>query len=169
MSLFHKIFKKEKKRSAQRAVKDQKAVKDEQEKPSGKKEKEASRALQQESGQETEKQAVQHPETKTEEERISKKIHPCLQDIILRPVVTEKSASLSDQHKYVFEVQKSANKIDVKKAIKEIYGVEPIRVNIKNISGKRVQFRRILGRTKERKIAIITVKEGQNIEIYKGV
>ncbi|MBU1036631.1 50S ribosomal protein L23 [Patescibacteria group bacterium] len=89
--------------------------------------------------------------------------------ILSRPMITEKGTYLAGQNKYIFEVATNANKIEIKKAIKAVYGVEPIAINIINLPGKRVQYRRIRGRTKRRKKAIVTLPEGQTIEVYEGV
>ena len=61
------------------------------------------------------------------------------------------------------------NKVEVKKAIRTIYNVEPIKVNIANFSGKSVRYGRIKGKTKNWKKAIVTLKQGDKIEVYEGV
>lgn len=89
--------------------------------------------------------------------------------ILVKPLITEKGTHLVGQNKYLFEVAGRANKIEIKKAIKAVYGVSPIDVNIINVSGKKVSYRRISGRTSDRKKAIVTLPKGQSIEIYEGV
>jgi len=89
--------------------------------------------------------------------------------ILIKPLITEKGANLSSENKYVFEVAPEANKIEIKKAIKNVYGIEPININIINIPGKEVRFGRTKGRTKDRKKAIVTLKKGEKIEVYEGV
>lgn len=88
---------------------------------------------------------------------------------LVRPIVTEKGTYLNAQNKYIFEVSRGANKVEIKKAIKAVYGVTPIKVNIVNLSGKRVRYGRTLGVTKATKKAIITLKEGESIQVYEGV
>ena len=88
---------------------------------------------------------------------------------IVRPLVTEKSAQLSAFNKYVFEVHAGMNKIEVRKAIKDIYNVDPINVQVVNVSGKHVRYGRSTGRTRDWKKAYVTLKSGDKIEIYEGV
>lgn len=88
---------------------------------------------------------------------------------LIKPLVTEKAAELGAASKYVFAINPKMNKVEVKKAIRTIYGVEPIKVNISNVSGKKVRYGRVWGKTKDRKKAIVTLKSGDKIEIYEGV
>lgn len=89
--------------------------------------------------------------------------------ILEKPLITEKVTDLGAYNKYAFQVSLNANKSEVKKAVKEVYGVEPICVNIVNVSGKKVRFGRVSGKTKNKKKAIITLKKGEKIEVYQGV
>lgn len=89
--------------------------------------------------------------------------------VLIRPVLTERSSDLGMYNQYVFEVSPRTNKIEVKKAIKSLYGIEPVAVNILNQSGKFTQYGRSRGYTKNWKKAIVTLKEGDKIEIYQGV
>ncbi len=88
---------------------------------------------------------------------------------LVRPVITEKATDLSADNKYAFVVEKSANKIEVAKAIKAVYGVEPKAVNMINMQGKKVARGRIRGQRKDWKKAIVTLKKGDTISIYEGV
>lgn len=89
--------------------------------------------------------------------------------IILRPIISEKSTNLADGGKYVFEVSRKTNKVEIKKAVMSIYGVEPASVNMVSLKGKRKSFGRIQGRRKDWKKAIVTLKPGETIEVYEGV
>lgn len=89
--------------------------------------------------------------------------------ILIKPLVTEKAADLSSFSQYVFAVDSKANKIEVKKAIRAIYNVEPVKVNIVSVSGKKVRYGRLSGKTKNWKKAVVTLKPGDKIEIYEGV
>lgn len=89
--------------------------------------------------------------------------------IIMKPLITEKVSGLGALNKYVFAVAKSANKIEVAKAIKEIYGLKPVGVNVIRMSGKKARYGRINGRRKDWKKAIVTLSKGQTIKIYEGV
>lgn len=88
---------------------------------------------------------------------------------VINPTISEKATFLSTENKYVFEVYKDANKKQISQAIKDIYGVEPVKINIINLSGKQRRYGRYTGRTKDRKKAIVTLKDGQNIQVYEGV
>ena len=104
-----------------------------------------------------------------------KKVKPKKEDtgeayrVLLRPCITEKGSSLGVYNQYVFEVAPRTNKIEVRKAIKKVYGVDPIKVNMMAVSGKGVRYGRTEGRTKSWKKAIITLSEGQKIDIQEGL
>jgi len=85
--------------------------------------------------------------------------------LIKQPWVTEKATDLSGLRKYVFIVDRKANKSEVKKAIESIYGVKVEGVNIINTKGKAKRLGRSLGRTSAFKKAIVTLKEGEKIDV----
>lgn len=89
--------------------------------------------------------------------------------VIISPLVTEKSAGMAQAGQYVFEIAPSANRIQVRSAIKAMYGITPARVNIQNYRGKRVRFGRRLGTRKAWKKAIVTLPKGKTIDVYEGV
>lgn len=89
--------------------------------------------------------------------------------VLVKPLVTEKATNLAASNKYVFVVSEGANKISVAKAVESLYGVKPIKVNISNVSGKRVARGRIRGQRNDWRKAIVTLAAGQSIEIYEGV
>ena len=89
--------------------------------------------------------------------------------ILLRPVISEKATMGGGDGKYVFEVDIRANKIEVKKAVEEVYGVTPRSVNIINQRGYFVRFGRKQGHTKNIKKAIVTLKKGDSITVYEGI
>jgi len=84
---------------------------------------------------------------------------------VKQPWVTEKAVSLSGLAKYVFIVDKKTNKSEVKKAIESIYNVKVENVNIINIKGKAKRLGRSLGKTSGFKKAVLTLKQGQKIDI----
>ena len=90
-------------------------------------------------------------------------------DIIIRPVVTEKSIGLMENNKYVFKVALSANKIEIKKAIEEIFKVKVVDVNTVRVKGKEKRMGRSVGRTSDYKKAIVQLAEGDSIEIFEGL
>jgi len=89
--------------------------------------------------------------------------------VLIRPLVTEKGSSLGMYNQYVFEVAPQTNKIEVRKAIRKVYGVDPIKVNVINVRGRAVRYGRTEGMTKKWKKAIITLGAGQKIEIQEGL
>lgn len=84
---------------------------------------------------------------------------------MVAPHVTEKSSRLGSTNQYVFRVVRSANKIEIARSVEKKYGVNVLRVNTMNVRGKRVRVGRREGRTPGFKKAMVTLKEGQTIEI----
>ncbi|WP_425307885.1 50S ribosomal protein L23 [Ammonicoccus fulvus] len=89
-------------------------------------------------------------------------------DILLAPVVSEKSYGLLDQNKYTFLVAKSANKTEVKIAVETIFDVKVTNVNTVNRVGKTRRTRAGLGKRPDTKRAIVTIADGQRIDIFAG-
>jgi large subunit ribosomal protein L23 len=89
--------------------------------------------------------------------------------LLVRPLVTEKATNLASVSKYVFVVDRKANKIEIAKAIQSVYGVKPQDVNIINMKGKKVTRNRLHGQRKNWKKAIVTLSKGETISIYEGV
>ena len=88
------------------------------------------------------------------------------QDIIIAPVVTEKTANLSaDGKKVVFKVAKSANKVQIKQAIEKIFNVKVTNVNTVNVRPKKKRVGRYEGATKAYKKAYITLAEGSKLDL----
>ena len=90
-------------------------------------------------------------------------------EVLRKPVITEKSTFLGDNSQYVFEVARDANKIEIKRAVQEIFKVEVRAVNIIRLPGKLRTMGRSRGMTSPRKKAVVTLKEGQRIELFQGV
>lgn len=90
-------------------------------------------------------------------------------DIILKPIVTEKSMNLLADNKYTFLVDKRANKTEIKNAIESIFSVKVENVNTMNIKGKPKRMGRYEGKRPDRKKAIVTLKAGQKIRIFDGM
>ena len=88
-------------------------------------------------------------------------------DLIKKPFFAEKSGILSESGKYVFMVDKNSTKNEVKKAIKALYKVDAVQVNIINQSSKPKKFRNIKSESSGFKKAIVTVKKGQKIDLVK--
>ena len=94
-------------------------------------------------------------------------LHP--NQILLAPVVTEKSYELIDQQKYSFRVHPDAHKTQVRQAVEELFGVKVLRVNVSKVQAK--PKRRGLQRGKKPgwKKAIVQLRPGDSIEIFEGV
>ena len=93
-------------------------------------------------------------------------VHKPAHDIILKPVVSEKSYALSDMGQYTFVVAPDSNKVQIQQAIEEIFKVKVTNVNTLNRAGKRTRTRTGYGRRVNEKRAIVTVAEGQSIDIF---
>ena len=89
-------------------------------------------------------------------------------DILLAPVVSEKSYGLLDENKYTFIVAQDANKTQIKLAVEQVFGVKVISVNTANRQGKRVRTRFGFGRRASSKRAIVSVAPGERIDIFGG-
>ena len=83
-------------------------------------------------------------------------------EIIIKPVVTEKSVDLMQDNKYCFKVAKDANKIEIKNAIEEIFKVTVVNVNTVNVHGKMKRMGRTQGMTASWKKAVVTLREGDS-------
>lgn len=106
---------------------------------------------------------------KTESKKAIVSISKLATQTLLKPVVTEKSAKLSDQGVVVFEVPVGANRVAVRQAFRELYKVTPVKINIINVRGKRVKFGRVEGKRQNVKKALISLPKGTRIDIFEGV
>lgn len=92
------------------------------------------------------------------------------QDIIIKPVITERSMDELQNGKYTFKVAKNANKIEIKKAVEALFGVEVAKVNTLNVNGKAKRVGRFEGRTSDWKKAVVTLTEdSKTIEFFEGM
>ncbi len=89
-------------------------------------------------------------------------------DILLRPVVSEKSYGLLDEGKYTFIVAPDANKTQIKQAVEEVFRVKVTGVNTLNRQGKRRRTRTGWGKRADTKRAIVTLADGDRIDIFGG-
>jgi len=89
--------------------------------------------------------------------------------ILIKPLVTEKASVLGTENKYAFAVAIDANKIEIAKAVKEIYGIKPTAVNVIRMDGKLTRTGRSKGQRKDWKKAIVTLPQGKAIQVYEGV
>ena len=90
-------------------------------------------------------------------------------DTIVAPVITEKATLLTEQNKVVFQVAQDATKDEIAAAVEELFKVRVIKVNTLITKGKTKRFRGIMGRRSDVKKAIVTLAEGQSIDITTGL
>ena len=91
-------------------------------------------------------------------------------DIIKRPIITEHSMEQTEMKRYTFEVAKTANKIEIAKAIEEIFGVKVAKVNTISMKGKKRRMGRFEGYTSDWKKAVVTLAEdSKTIEFFDGL
>ena len=95
-------------------------------------------------------------------------LHKDHRDILLAPVVSEKSYGLLDANKYTFIVHPDANKTEIKIAVEQVFGVRVLTVNTINRQGKRKRTRAGYGRRNDTKRAVVSVAPGDRIEIFGG-
>lgn len=112
----------------------------------------------------SEKKAVKQSTDETADARF---VHAV--GIVFRPIVSEKGTMLSGIGKYLFDVNTSANRIEVKKAVERIYNVHVEKVNVLPVRSRYVRYGKSSGWTKKRKKAIVQLRKGEKIEISKGV
>jgi large subunit ribosomal protein L23 len=93
---------------------------------------------------------------------------PDPRDIILKPVISEKSYGLLEDNKYTFVVHPEANKTQIKIAIEQIFNVRVLDVHTLNRSGKRKRSKAGFGTRKDTKRAIVSLKSGDKIELFGG-
>ena len=93
---------------------------------------------------------------------------PDPRDILLAPVISEKSYGLLDENKYTFIVRPDANKTQIKIAVEQVFDVKVLDVNTLNRQGKRKRTRSGFGRRKDTKRAVVSLAPGDRIEIFGG-
>ena len=91
-------------------------------------------------------------------------------DVIIKPVISERSMDIAPEKKYTFKVATDANKTEIKQAVEEIFGVEVKKVNVMNMEGKLKRMGRTIGRRANYKKAVVTLTEGsKSIEFFEGL
>ena len=85
--------------------------------------------------------------------------------VLKSPHITEKSSDLADKNQYVFKVYPKINKIEIRKAIEELYGVKVVSIKTINVPAKQKRLGKNIGEQKGYKKAIVKIKEGQKIEV----
>jgi large subunit ribosomal protein L23 len=94
---------------------------------------------------------------------------PASHEVLVRPIITEKNTMLSEQGKYAFEVLPNVNKIEIKRAVEEVFKVKVAAVNVIRVPGKQRRMGRTSGMTRSWKKAVVTLQPGERIELFQGV
>jgi large subunit ribosomal protein L23 len=92
-----------------------------------------------------------------------------LYDVILSPVITEKSTQVSEFNQVIFKVRKDATKAEIKRAVEGLFDVKVVAVNTTIRKGKTKRFRGVAGRQKDIKKAIVRLAEGEKIDVTTGI
>jgi large subunit ribosomal protein L23 len=91
------------------------------------------------------------------------------EDILIEPVISEKALLMRDQGKYVFKVSQSANKLQIKEAVRRIFNVHPISCTVMVVGGKPKRLRNRAGYTATWKKAIVRLQKDEKISVFEGV
>jgi large subunit ribosomal protein L23 len=89
--------------------------------------------------------------------------------VLVRPIITERSTMLQEQHKYTFEIALTANRGLVKQAVETLFNVKVLKVNTMRTPGKSRRFGPRLVRSREVKKAVVTLRRGDTITVFEGV
>jgi large subunit ribosomal protein L23 len=93
-----------------------------------------------------------------------------LEQVLIKPLLTEKSSvETENTNRYVFQVQKKANKHQIKQAVEKLFDVKVVRVNTAVMPGKMKRFGRFLKKTNLTKKAYIQIQDGQKLDLFKGI
>ena len=87
-------------------------------------------------------------------------------EVIIRPIITEHSYDMMEKNTYTFEVAKDSNKVEIAQAVEAIFNVKVVKVNTLNVKPKPKRGRYQLGQTRTWKKAMVTLKEGDTIELF---
>lgn len=98
---------------------------------------------------------------------MAKALHPY--SVVIRPLITEKATLLAGDRKYAFEVDRRANKNQIRSAVQMAFDVQVTKVNTLNVRGKRRMVGRRVSQTRSWKKAIVTLAEGNSIQIFEGL
>ncbi|MDR2923843.1 MAG: 50S ribosomal protein L23 [Treponema sp.] len=91
------------------------------------------------------------------------------EDILIEPVISEKALLMRDQGKYVFKVSPSANKFQIKEAVRRIFNVHPVSCTVMNVGGKPKRLRNRAGFKASWKKAVVRLQKDEKISVFEGV
>ncbi|MBU1119024.1 50S ribosomal protein L23 [Patescibacteria group bacterium] len=97
------------------------------------------------------------------------RVHSSANRVLNKPLVSEKAACMETEGKYVFSVAKDASKSDVKRAVSALYNVTPVKVNVVNVLGNKSRSGHKMRKSSTYKKAIVTLAQGEKIQLYEGV
>lgn len=89
-------------------------------------------------------------------------------DVIIAPVLTEKSNEMREQRKYVFKVDSRSTKVQIKEAVRKLFNVKVLSCAVVNVDGKMRRVRYRAGKTSGWKKAIVTLADGESIKVFEG-
>jgi large subunit ribosomal protein L23 len=92
-----------------------------------------------------------------------------IEDVLIKPVISEKANALREQDKYVFIVRPDATKLQIKEAVRKLFNVKVVNCTTMNVAGKMKRGRGIPGLTSSYKKAIVRVAPGEKIQAFEGV
>lgn len=90
-------------------------------------------------------------------------------DILIRPIITEKTSVMMQENKYTFQVPMEANKVEIRQAVEAIFGVKVLSVNTIRVFGKTKRMGKYVGKRSDYKKAIVKLAEGNTIQIFEGM
>lgn len=90
-------------------------------------------------------------------------------DLLIRPVITEKTSVMMQDNKYTFKVPLTANKTEIRQAVEKIFNVKVEKVNTVRVLGKTKRMGRCVGKRSDYKKAIVKLAEGNTIQIFEGM
>lgn len=90
-------------------------------------------------------------------------------DVLIRPLITEKTTSLMQDNRYTFEVPLKANKVEIRQAVEQVFKVKVLDVNTVRVMGKTKRMGRTQGKRPDYKKAIVKLAPGERIEFFEGV
>lgn len=90
-------------------------------------------------------------------------------DILIKPIITEKTSTMMQENKYTFKVALNANKIEIRQAVESIFNVKVLDVHTMRVLGKVKRMGKTAGKRSDYKKAIVKLAEGQSIEFFEGI
>ena len=90
-------------------------------------------------------------------------------DLLIRPIITEKTSQMMQENKYTFQVPLNSNKVEIRQAVEAIWGVKVVSVNTIRVLGKTKRMGRFVGKRSDYKKAIVKLAEGNTIPLFEGM